>query len=356
MAVELEGPRQRLGQAARQRDDVLGLLNFLGHDRELVAAETAHRVDVADGVAQAPRDLDQQEIAHGMTERVVDLLEPVEVDAQHRDAGPSALGAHERALQAIVEQEPVRQIGQRVVMRDVVHPLFRRRALLHAPPADEGRDEEGEPRHRRRTGRDQAHPLAQQPRQPALVDRDAHEAGDPAFGFDGGGDGEQHAVAVDGVGALDVDAAREDGGEQFLIDRGFLTPRTQAAVAADALFDEHAPVGAHHRDFGEPVAPRGLDQREGRGREVVLRLGRGDDGRGLATPAGAEGGRVIGEQLIADEPGHGVGRPDHEQAEHGQRADQKPVPLLRNAHIRPRGTCTPRENDSAGLSRDERLW
>ena len=62
-------------------------------DGELVAAETGHRVRAAQGGAQPFRDLTQQQVAGVVAERVVDVLEPVEVEQQQtrrcsRHAGP----------------------------------------------------------------------------------------------------------------------------------------------------------------------------------------------------------------------------------------------------------------------------
>ena len=56
--------------------------------------------------------------------RVVDLLEAVEVDEQHRDPGRRAVRAEQRGLQPVAQQPPVRQVGEAVVQRGVQqHPL-----------------------------------------------------------------------------------------------------------------------------------------------------------------------------------------------------------------------------------------
>ena len=63
----------------------------------------------------------EQLVAVVVPERVVDLLEAVEVDEQHRDR---ALRAHalDRALDALVEERAVRQAGERVVEGEVAQP------------------------------------------------------------------------------------------------------------------------------------------------------------------------------------------------------------------------------------------
>ena len=55
------------------------------NDGELVAADARDRVDVADGIAQSAGDDFQQFVAHMMPERVVDALELVETDVEHRE-------------------------------------------------------------------------------------------------------------------------------------------------------------------------------------------------------------------------------------------------------------------------------
>src|SRR4051812_34843137 len=52
-----------------------------------------------------------------MAHRIVDVLEPVEVDVDERNLRLRSLGARDLALQAILEELPVRQAGQVVVIR-----------------------------------------------------------------------------------------------------------------------------------------------------------------------------------------------------------------------------------------------
>ena len=84
---------------------------------------------------------DSQELVAGaVPERVVDVLEPVEIEEQQRGERAVALGARQRQLEAIAEEEPVRQAGQGVVRRLVRDLLLRADALDDAPelPADLG--------------------------------------------------------------------------------------------------------------------------------------------------------------------------------------------------------------------------
>ncbi|HST39173.1 MAG TPA: hypothetical protein VLK58_06680, partial [Conexibacter sp.] len=62
-------------------------------------------------------DLLEEHVAVVMTERVVDLLEVVEVHDHHREAAVAALGGAQRLLDAVAEQHAVGQAGERVVQR-----------------------------------------------------------------------------------------------------------------------------------------------------------------------------------------------------------------------------------------------
>ena len=80
-------PNER-SSAARSRSPVArgaGLVAGVEHDRELVAAEPRERVARPQRLLQARADLAQHLVAGVMPERVVELLEAVEVDQQQRD-------------------------------------------------------------------------------------------------------------------------------------------------------------------------------------------------------------------------------------------------------------------------------
>ena len=84
------------------------------HRLELVAAEAADLAVVAHHRLQPVGDLAQQRVADRMAERVVDVLEAVEVDQEQ----PAALAAMGRVAQRLVERlahhRPVGQAGQRI--------------------------------------------------------------------------------------------------------------------------------------------------------------------------------------------------------------------------------------------------
>ena len=97
-------------------------------DGKFVAAKPRHDVRLARALHQPHRHRPQQQIADRMTERVVHRLELVEVKAQQRKAFTAPRGS-QRVLQSLAEQHTVRQIGQRVMMREMRHSCFGPAAL-----------------------------------------------------------------------------------------------------------------------------------------------------------------------------------------------------------------------------------
>ena len=106
-----------------------GLSDAGQHDGELVAAEARDRIRFAQLELQPMPDLAQHGITHQMPHRVVDLLEPVEVHDQHRQRIARAQRIGDRHLEPVLEQRPVRQIGQAVVVREMADALFGFRSL-----------------------------------------------------------------------------------------------------------------------------------------------------------------------------------------------------------------------------------
>ena len=83
--------------------------------RELVAAETRDGVVDTHGGAQARTDLDEHLVPGGMSERVVDLLESVEVEEQHGQRRPGRIMTPQFLFDPVGEQCPVGEIGEGVV-------------------------------------------------------------------------------------------------------------------------------------------------------------------------------------------------------------------------------------------------
>ena len=100
-----------------------GLAAALLDDGEFVAAEPRHQLVAARHRAQPLRDLDQQLVAGGMAVNVVDRLEAVEVDAQHRERLVHARPpCSTLAGEMIGEDRAVGQAGQRIVIGEMGDP------------------------------------------------------------------------------------------------------------------------------------------------------------------------------------------------------------------------------------------
>ena len=100
-----------------------GLLRVNLDNCKFVTAEPGDKITLPRRVPQALADLAQQVIARGMTQRVIDRLEPVEIQIQQCDSA-SQPQPRQDPLQMLVEQQPVRQRGQRVVPSHVGKQLL----------------------------------------------------------------------------------------------------------------------------------------------------------------------------------------------------------------------------------------
>ena len=84
MPFEHVGAPNQINDACGECLRGLGLRHPALNDRELVAAGPGDQRVLTAGIAQALSDLAQQRVADGMAERVVDRLEAVEIDVEHR--------------------------------------------------------------------------------------------------------------------------------------------------------------------------------------------------------------------------------------------------------------------------------
>src|SRR5204863_244168 len=85
--ADREGTFERREYLSRGRDHVVGMLGVGADDRELVTAESRDGVGRPQHALQPRSDFLQQRVATVVPERVVDVLEPIEVeqqDAEHR--------------------------------------------------------------------------------------------------------------------------------------------------------------------------------------------------------------------------------------------------------------------------------
>ena len=86
------------------------------HDQKLIAAHAGHRVLLAHALLQPFRHHLQQLVAKGVTQRVIDVLESVQIEKQHRQLFTLPPCAGQSTLQPIHEERPVGQAGQGIVI------------------------------------------------------------------------------------------------------------------------------------------------------------------------------------------------------------------------------------------------
>ena len=115
VAVELERGGERAQDLGRQGRGVGGLRELGLHQRELVAAEPGQGVAGADRARDPAGHRAQQLVADRMAERVVDLLEAVEIEEEDRGHATFAAGMGQGLAEPVEQQGAVRQAGQRVV-------------------------------------------------------------------------------------------------------------------------------------------------------------------------------------------------------------------------------------------------
>ena len=127
MAEAFIGLPDRLLDSGHEFDDIVDIADIGLDHRELVAAEPRDHVGIADTAPEAGGHQLQQLVADMMSEQVVDALEFVDVDIEQCEL-PAAAGHLQLVLDPFAEQHPVRQVGERVVMRQM------RDLLVGAPP------------------------------------------------------------------------------------------------------------------------------------------------------------------------------------------------------------------------------
>ena len=120
-ARRLDGVDQAAGQHARSAREFRRKLQ----NGEFVAAEPGDLVRVPDGALQTAGDAFQKLVPDRMTERVVDVLEAVEVEKVDGEVFPAPASPDERFLQLLAEEDPVGQAGEGVMMRLVANGRFR---------------------------------------------------------------------------------------------------------------------------------------------------------------------------------------------------------------------------------------
>ncbi|MCY1448940.1 hypothetical protein D9M71_656540 [compost metagenome] len=114
VALEVEGQLQGL----QQRLDALDApaIRPFENKGKFIAAQPAQAILRFDDLHEARRGLLQQQVAHGMAEAVIDLLEAVDIQHQHRQA----LALVDFIEQLLMKAQAVGQAGDRIEMRQAL--------------------------------------------------------------------------------------------------------------------------------------------------------------------------------------------------------------------------------------------
>ena len=135
--------RERLlerGAQPQARGAGRGLVAGLEDDRELVAAQPRQRVVLAQQLLQPRADLAQHLVAGVVAERVVELLEAVEVDQQQRELVAVRAARLDRRVQRVDQVAAVAEAGEVVGHRLLLRVA---QALDHGPAGAPHADEHG---------------------------------------------------------------------------------------------------------------------------------------------------------------------------------------------------------------------
>ena len=115
MILDDERRAQRFDDAGRKRRRVRRLGSRILQNDELVAAHAGDRIGLSDAAAQPVRHRFQQRVADGMPKCVVDLLEAVEIQAQHGQTVRHLADANRGLFQSLGQQYAIGQIGERIM-------------------------------------------------------------------------------------------------------------------------------------------------------------------------------------------------------------------------------------------------
>src|SRR3954471_11867769 len=116
MPVQKEGIADRILQAPRQERRILRPRHSALDDCEFVGIEPRQQIVVAQHRSQSLADAAQELVADAMAERIVDRLEMVEAEYEHRHLLGVTAGAQQDVVHLLAQQIAVRQPGQAVML------------------------------------------------------------------------------------------------------------------------------------------------------------------------------------------------------------------------------------------------
>ena len=121
--VQVEGAAELVEQLARERPDHGAVVRrgreILDKEGKFVAREASEHGVAGQFLVHALGEDLERPVARRVPEGVVDLLEMVEVEVDERELAARAARAGDRLLQRMLELQPVRDLGERVVAGEV---------------------------------------------------------------------------------------------------------------------------------------------------------------------------------------------------------------------------------------------
>ncbi len=121
MARQIKGGLQQLQNALRQLAQLLNPKRSLQQQGELIAAQARQGVAVITQLQKALGNQLQQLVTGIVAQAVVDAFEPVQVDKQQRQLAVLTTGTRHRRVQALGQQQAIGQLGQGVMVGQVVN-------------------------------------------------------------------------------------------------------------------------------------------------------------------------------------------------------------------------------------------
>ena len=126
MAADRVGRAQRPDHAARDLVQRAMVRRRGGDHGELIATQARNKIVAAHDMRKPQCHIADELVTDRMAERIVDVLEVIEVDVKHRHRCAAASDVGDHRLQPLAEEIPVRQAAQRVVQREIAQPVLAR--------------------------------------------------------------------------------------------------------------------------------------------------------------------------------------------------------------------------------------
>ena len=92
---------------------------------ELIASGSRHKLSILNQIGQPLTQRPQQNVADTMTTQVVDVLEPVEINADQNHLAIGFIGKVDLMVKPVGEADPVGQSGEAVIVRHMMQLVER---------------------------------------------------------------------------------------------------------------------------------------------------------------------------------------------------------------------------------------